>query len=266
MLLDLAEYLLTPCPRFVRQLGYLDEAQAIRRRAKLCRAAWADHLKRSRALILRAAEHCQQHRRVMLIGAGLLADVPLAELSARFAEVCLVDVVFPLSTRWQLRHFPKVRKITADVTGTALAVWKNPNVIPAPQPCSLFDEPDLDLVVSLNVLSQLPFVPERHLCRHGHKPAVLDEFARSLIRSHLADLNRCRETVALIADIELLTLDAADTVVERADTLRGVPPPSADKEWWWEIAPRPTAHPSYGYRRRVIGIADCRSNSAFRHK
>ena len=53
MVLEWLEAALTPCPNELRDLGYRTELIAIGARYRRCRAAWADHLARSR----RAVEH-----------------------------------------------------------------------------------------------------------------------------------------------------------------------------------------------------------------
>src|SRR5579871_6065867 len=98
MFAELIEYAITPCPRYARRMGYLYEAVAIRARAARCRAAWAPHQERTRALLRRSLARCPRRRKAVVLGSGACLDVPLAELAAAFGEVVLVDVVHPLGT------------------------------------------------------------------------------------------------------------------------------------------------------------------------
>jgi hypothetical protein len=113
MVFELLEYAVTPCPRYARRMGYLYESIAIRSRAGRCRAAWAPHQERTRQVILRAMEHCPRRRKAVVLGSGPLLDVPIAELSASFGEVILVDVVHPLGAHRRRRRFANVRAATA---------------------------------------------------------------------------------------------------------------------------------------------------------
>ena len=48
-------------------------------RANRCASAWAEHESRTKAAILKAAEGCRQRRTVVVLGSGLLRDVPVIE-------------------------------------------------------------------------------------------------------------------------------------------------------------------------------------------
>src|SRR4051794_1867981 len=109
MLLKLLQYAVTPCPWYVRRMGYLGELLGIKARYARCRAAWEPHLQNTRTIITRAAAKCAQRRKAVVLGSGLLLDVPLAELAGAFREVILVDVVHPLEVRWQRSRFPNVQ-------------------------------------------------------------------------------------------------------------------------------------------------------------
>jgi hypothetical protein len=66
---------------------------------------------------LAAAERAPGRRKALLFGAGLLHDIPLRALAARFEEVVLADIVHALPSRLAARRFPNVRLLTLDVTG-----------------------------------------------------------------------------------------------------------------------------------------------------
>ena len=55
MLREAWSWLTTPCPVEARRLGYLRESIATAARARRCAAAWAEHLRRCRELILAEA-------------------------------------------------------------------------------------------------------------------------------------------------------------------------------------------------------------------
>jgi hypothetical protein len=253
------EYLATPCSRPLRGMGYLRELMAIRGRAWRCWNAWKPHLEKSKSIVRTAMEQCPKRRKAVILGSGMLYDVPIDELSAAFREVLLVDIVHPLKN-WlsRLRH-KNLRRVTADVTGTAEEVFRVAKAsgvtLPRTEPNLFLDDPEVDLVVSLNLLSQLPVIPTTYLERVGtHSPEAIQAFARHLLASHLAYLQRFTCSVALMTDVEKLTLNSAGTVICRSSLLRGVELPGEGDTWIWQLAPRPEADEDYSYYRRVVGI------------
>jgi hypothetical protein len=253
------EYLATPCSRPLRGMGYLRELMAIRGRAWRCWNAWKPHLEKSKSIIRTAVEHCSQRRKAVILGSGMLYDVPVDELSAAFREVLLVDIVHPLKNWLPGFRHKNLRRVTADVTGTAEEVYRiaklSGTILPRTEPSLFLDDPEVDLVVSLNLLSQLPVIPTTYLERVGaHSPDAIQAFARHLITSHLAYLQRFECTVALITDVEKLTLNHAGTMIGKTSLLRGVELPGIGETWIWQLAPRPEADADYSYYRRVVGI------------
>jgi hypothetical protein len=259
MIAECIEYLVTPCSHPLRGMGYLRELLGIKARAWRCWRAWEPHLERSKALIRAAMKSCQQRRKAVILGSGMLYDVPVEALSAAFREVLLVDIVHPLKSWLPVWRFKNLRPVTADVTGTAEEVFRVAKIagttLPRTEPSLFLDDPEVDLVVSLNLLSQLPIIPTEHLNRAGvHSPDAIAVYGRWLVESHLTYLQRFKCPVALISDVEKLTIDRAGNVVERHSALRGVPLPWQGEEWTWHLAPRPEVDREFSYFRHVVGI------------
>ncbi len=260
MIREALEWLLTPCARARRDLGYLNEAIAIGARQRRCRAAWAEHLSRSRQAILDAARNAPGRRTALVLGSGPLLDVPLAELAARFHSVILVDALHPLTARLEARRHANVELVTADLTGAleALHRWQAGERLPAPQPLALLQRDDIDFVVSLNLLSQLGVLPVEWIEKRAGPPgpALAEAYAADLTRAHLGDLAGCRARVCLVADVEWWRQEPDGRIVERASTIYEVPPPPAIAEWIWAIAPAPESDPRLSEYRRVIAAID----------
>jgi hypothetical protein len=258
MIAELFRYLATPCPRYVRAMGYLSEQISIKARYERCRRAWEPHLERTRAVIRSAIERCPQRRKAIIFGSGMLLDVPLSELVSAFAEVVLVDVVHPLGAGWRLGN---ATALAADVSGVAEAVYliarEGGEPLPRFRPEQFCDDPEVDLVASVNLLSQIPFIPCKYLTDAGVYPRdEITAFARDLVLAHIDYLKRLPGVVTLICDLERLSLDASGKVVERLTALRGVQLPWSGEEWIWDLAPRPEANPDFSYQRKVVGIVD----------
>ncbi len=242
-------------------MGYVREVNGIAGRYERCQTHWANHIAACRATILRGLERCEQRRKAVILGGGLLHDVPVAELAATFREVVLVDLIHPWASRRATRKFTNVRRLTADVTESIDAAWRiawdRDQPLPRIEPRLFLDDPEVDFVASVNLLSQLPCMPMTYLSRQGaHSQAKIDEFARNLIRAHLDYLRRLPGRVTLITDVERLKYTLVGQVVERRDLFFGVPWPTNRVEWEWRLAPCPEADPAHHFYRRVIGIAD----------
>lgn len=254
MLAEWFTYLTTPSPRHLRRQGYLREIVGTRSRFARCRDAWEPHLQNTRETILDAARQAPSRRKALILGSGWLYDIPLAELAARFDEVVLADILHMPVPRRAGAQYPNVRLLQTDLTGLAEPLGRLTAPSPLPLSSGALPEVDADLIVSANLLSQLPYLPVRYLRkkRPDASEAEIEQFARSLIRHHLAQLAQAQGTVCLITEVEHLTCDG-DAVIERSDPLYGIDPGPPDRDWTWEIAPRPEIDRHCDVKYRVIG-------------
>lgn len=260
MILEWLESVATSCAKPVRDLGYRTELIAIGARHRRCRAAWAEHLARSRRAVETAIGRAAGRDTAMILGSGRLLDVPLTALAAAFRRVVLVDAVHPLSARLRAGRYPNVELWCEDVTGTIAALHRltSRDALPSLDSFAPMHAVGVDLVVSLNLLSQLGVLAgdwiERRLGPAA--AAAAEAFAAGLVRAHLDDLARCRAAVALIADVEWQHVGPDGSIVERESSIFGVAPPSAAEEWMWRIAPAPESDPVLSEMRRVIVAYD----------
>jgi hypothetical protein len=243
MLLDLFTHLTTSCSPYVRRLGYLDETISMRRRARRYRIAWQPHLDNTRRFILTVAEKVHSRNKVVVLGSGLLLDVPLAELSKMFQEVVLMDIVCLPEVRRQIREYSNVSFIEHDVTNIAERLYANrqqgiperPKAVPAP---SEFAK-DAGLVISLNILSQLWVVPRTYASTQ--RPALphdlVEDWCRQIVESHFASLASMSCDVCLVADHEFIKRDKGGSIISRASTVYDLNLPDPDASWTWNIVP-----------------------------
>lgn len=263
MILELIEYLTTPCSWPMRKLGYLNGQLGIKVRHRQCRRAWKGHLERTKQAIRAAILDCPQRRKAVVLGSGLLLDVPLADLSATFQEVVLVDVVHPLSVYLAAQWYRNVKLVRADVTATATQLTKmarEPSQpLPRAAPQMFCDDSQVDYVVSVNLLSQLPYVPSFYLEKKSRPDSEIEAYSHDLIESHLDYLKRLPGVVTLITDVEKLKVDRAGAVLDRFDILYGAALPWQADEWTWEHVPVKHVSPDYGYQRRVCAVKNIKS-------
>ena len=204
MILELLEWIATPCPWFARRNGLLAAQIAIRHRAKRCRAAWNGHLEACKKFVTEAVGSLPADENLVILGSGHLNDFDLAFLQRRFQNITLIDVVQPLEIQIRARFSPdRLRLLVADLS----------------KPCAKIE----DLVsraswtISSCLLSQLPLFSTDH--------------APTLFERHLALLRKSPRAV-LISDVS-----------KRLGTgpwgslLANHPLPSPTAEWIWTIAP-----------------------------
>ena len=243
MLLDLFIHLTTSCSPYVRRLGYLDETIAMRGRYSRYSTEWQPHLDNTRRFILTVAERVRNRDNVVILGSGLLLDVPLAELSVMFRNVVLMDIVCLPEIRRQITGYSNVSFVEHDVTAVAERLYTNrqqgipelPRVVPTlPETAK-----DAGLIISLNILSQLWVVPRTYAAnqRPGFPHDRLEDWCRQIVESHYASLASLPCDVCLIADHEFIKRDHSGSIISRASTLYGLVLPEPDTSWTWNIAP-----------------------------
>jgi hypothetical protein len=258
MLSEIFQYLMTPCPKFVSSMGYLHGAIAIEARYKRRAAAWQNHIDSSKSLIRQATKQCKKKNLVVVLGSGILSDIPLADLSKEFNQVELVDLVHLRNARKTAKTFGNVGVTGHDITGAAEPLFIHVltggmGSMPVP-PATFPLLEEADLVISASVLSQLPlFLLETARNGLGWKEADLVEFARGILQAHLTALDNLSGTVCLITEVEREFYEGND-IKETEDPLFGLEIGPGDQEWLWDIAPPPELEPRRGLRNKMIGI------------
>lgn len=243
MLAEVFEYLLTPCSLAARRLGYMTQAVGIRSRHRRVRRAWREHLERTRAFILEAASGADPSGPALVLGSGALLDIPLRELCARFPSVILADLAHPWPARLAAWRTKNARLLHVDLTGCLPEVLAGR--LPEPKTPDLFADLTPSFTVSVNLLSQLAYLPAARLRRKGHCPEDLQALARRLRREHLALLDRLPGVRCLITDLESRVGENVVNLVEGADL------PALAARWTWNFAPRPEMNPREDEVRQV---------------
>jgi hypothetical protein len=256
VILEWIETLLTPAAPAFRRLGAVDELVAVRARARRQDRAWADHREKSKAAILRVADGLERRDLAVVLGSGWLLEVPLESLARRFKRVLLVDLVVPRAVRAEANRLGSVEWRSWDVTGVYAPLAVHPKAVPAvPDPAPLPPEATMaDLVVSCNLLSQLPVAPGLWMERQGIPDDPRNAVSEALIHAHLAALAACAGTVCLLTDFEREERDSArEGGATRYDLLQGARPVVDGPRWWWTLAPEGEEGRTLTARHRVMG-------------
>ena len=200
-------------------------------RANRCRAAWAEHERQTKAAILKAAQGCRQRRTAVVLGSGLLRDVPVVELSRLFDTVVLVDLVHLASVRGWLavKRLKNIRLIERDLSGLDALLAGEPV-----EPLAFLRQvPYLDLVVSANLLSQIGIGVARRL--DGH--AAENELLGQVVAAHIAGLAQVPAATCLATDISYTVIDRNGVRHETVDLMHGVDMGPIRAEWDWPVIP-----------------------------
>ncbi|MBL4720963.1 MAG: hypothetical protein JKY20_07525 [Alphaproteobacteria bacterium] len=244
MLLEAIEYALTPAPSWARRSGLLHDLIAVKGRYRRHRCVWEPHLDNTRSAILAAAALCVRNRTALILGSGALYDIPLAPLCDQFEQVVLIDAVHPWRARRIARRQRNAIFAHVDLSGVydalLLGVAHGADSAPEPRISSVPDiEPtDVDLVISANLLSQLPLAPVEFMHRHVTlSPDAETRFARTILQAHLDYIAGFSAVTGLITDRTRQTLDRDGSVLRASDALYGLALPAPDREWIWDIAP-----------------------------
>lgn len=154
MLAEFTLWLATPASRMTRRLGLVSEGVALWARGRRQRRAWAEHHARCRALIESVVAELPRHRSVAVLGSGLLRDIPLPLLRARFQRALLVDAVHLPQIRLAAAFQSNLTLVTRDLSGVMgwLAGECDGRLDPV---ADLMADETLDLVISANLMSQL---------------------------------------------------------------------------------------------------------------
>jgi hypothetical protein len=238
MLSQLALLALARTEPALSQLGLRGDAVRLWARRARCRSAWAQHEKHCHAIVGSAIAGLSSQRTALVLGSGLVRDVPIADISAAFETVVLVDAVHLPVTRLRLARYRNLKFITMDITGVARWLTGKAPMRENTLAAFIADE-TIDLVISANVLSQLPLGPEDWAESHpSASPLPAPELASAIIGWHLADLASFQARVCLLTDTRMDEIDANGQKVDSLDLLYGHSLPSPDAEWRWHVAPK----------------------------
>ena len=261
MIGEFLRYITTLAPERIRKFGYLKRLIALEFRAKRCETAWASHQRATRNFILKIADLCERQRVAVVLGSGLLLEVPLKGLAEKFERVYLVDIFhMPQVRREAKKHF-NVKLLTGDITGVFQAIKENHppgGHTPAP-PARIPHLKEADLIVSCNCLTQLggPFNAYFEKTR-GFSDLDSDKLTYQLMEAHCkAIANDATGVGVIISDVERFVMQD-DKIVSRTDLLKAyklplTPTLAHNEEWDWLFAPHPEEHPSHDYIHTVQG-------------
>lgn len=233
MILEALSHLMTPAPRYVKKMGFLKEAIAIEARVKRCQSAWQPHLDQCKSLIMTEVKQLQEDSQIMILGSGGFHDVPIRRLLALKHQITCVDIIHLPKTK---KQFPDVTFEERDVTGLNENIFNAINSGTSFEPATqwfLSQKPDL--IISLNLLSQLPLKMNDYAKTHNYK--LDDAFEQRVIKDHITWLKKQNTNVLLISDISRNYIES-NAILETVASLPDLDLPDPFETWVWDIAPK----------------------------
>lgn len=256
MLMEWLKHRLIPAPPEVKALGYLKELIAIEARHQRCASAWGPHLAKTKRFVLWAAANMRagaESKKVTILGSGLLLDLPLPELAQDFDEVVLVDIVHVPAAREKVVEFQNVRLVEADLTG--LMDHLTTGTLPEAPPLPCIPDGDADLVISLNLLTQLTLTPLASPAMAALEDEARTAFAQAIMRRHLEALSKLSTQVAVVTEMRRRWLEGTKTI-HQEDPLMGLRLPDTKVTWEWNLAPKPEIAPTRDLVSDVVAYDD----------
>lgn len=260
------------CPKYIRKIGLLKELVAIDSRAKRCSEAWQEHLNKTKQALITFSESVEPDSRLLVLGAGLLNDIPIKELSERFEEVILVDIFFLQSTINEIKRYPNLSFEEFDITGVleiayqAYLLYKEDKDIvklderlknlTSLKPYFKLNDYGLTHVASVNLLSQLALSIKGFF--EAQDIELGENFYQSFVSNHieyLKEFSKLGKKVLLITDVEKEVLDLNSRLKLSESSIEGLELEDFDltqsASWDWDLAPKGEIDKKYSLKLRV---------------
>lgn len=213
-------------------------------RARRCRNAWQPHEALCHQAIAGAVSRLKSRRTCVVLGSGLLYDVPIGFLSRQFDTVVLVDLAHLASVHFRLfrSRLKNVRLIHRDLSGLDdLKAGRSLEPL-----VFLKNVPFLDFVLSANLLSQIGIGAKRQAAE-----AIAPDAIRRLLEAHVEGLKALSAPSLLLTDTQFDILDQNGVVQDQSDLMHGLPLPEPDARWRWMVAPVGEISKTYALQHHV---------------
>lgn len=237
MILEWLEYIRTKSTKTAKDWGYVYQNISLKFRSRRCAKAWKSHNENCREFV-RGHVAKTQPKSIMVVGSGLLLEVPIDNLLKTAEKVYLVDLVHAPEIRRLAAKHPKIELIERDISGLLGLLKKGTGPfqlknIPWKQ-LPAWDLPKVDLVISANLLSQIPLMISEVLPMTSE---TYEKFARSVRDQHIERLFSQATKVLLFADFETRYIDHDGQRIKTEMYNVNLQSLKFDREWIWEISP-----------------------------
>jgi len=225
----------------LHRMGFYNDQSGIIRRYKREESVWQPHIEACKRLIIRAVSETEPCH-ITVTGAGSLLDLPLPDLISKKRTISLVDIVPPLPEVTEAANLQGVSFLEDDVSGglvervyrlTSRTVFRHNVNVQALLDFGSWSPPaGTDMVISLNILTQLTALPVDYLRRKARiTPEEVKLIRLTVQQNHLEMLRRYNSV--LITDFAEITAEHGSR--EPAAPLLEVdlPPGVINEHWEW---------------------------------
>jgi hypothetical protein len=229
---------------------HLKSAVGLWARGKRCRKSWATHEENSKQFIVGEVAKLKQRRTCVVLGSGLLRDVPIELLAKTFDTVVLIDIAHLNAARMKVSKLKQARNVkfihrdVAEIDSWMAGETFEPMAF-------LRDVPFLDLVISANLLSQIGIAAENQLEKAGRASEV-ETLVPQIIKGHLDRLSSLPCKTLLVSDISFAAINRQGEFIADHDLMYGVEIPKPDAMWTWQVAPLGELSRDYSTNHTVI--------------
>lgn len=257
MIRELLTYLFErPLLSEARTFGHLSESISLLSRESRCQKSWLPHRTQCKNFIkdhLKLASHFDS---VLVLGSGPLHEIPIEELSKAFKKVTLVDIVHLKNTKDSVAHLKNLEFVEHDITELEHSLHFDKMLIDhVPQK---FLDQDWGLVLSVNLMSQLPIHLEKYIqkkLKNKFTDLEISGYLQNSTRNHLKYLNLFNTTVLMITDTEVIYCDKNDNVIQIDKNYDHLSLPEKILSWNWNLAPIPEFQKDVAIKMKVGAFA-----------
>lgn len=223
MLLELWDFWTSESTTWARREGYLYSGIALAHRARRCQKYWGPHIQNCHAVVQSFLSKYPDARSIGILGSGLLLETPLHLLASQFQKIVLIDAVHTKDVRRQVQVQYSDRK--GDL------IWEERDLNKTQE------LNNLDLLISANLLSQLPNVPMQNLAKEDRTDLQLRTLQLEYQNHHLSLLKKSKCPALLFSDSSLITRSIQGQDSEAVSTVAVDLP--WETRWEWNLAPAP---------------------------
>lgn len=253
MITEIFQYLLENTSGHARKFGHLKESIAIYKRQKRNQKAWSSHQENCQNEIIGFCQNLKNRETILILGSGLLHEIPITYLQANFKKVVLVDIVHLNFVKKLVAKFPNVELIEHDLTEIEhhLIQGKMINQIP----CRFLNE-NFSAVISANLMSQIPHNLKKYIEKNKieNDELIIDQFCATAYRQHYEYLMKFNSPSLIITDIETNLLNRDGQIIETERPTAVSILPQAKHQWIWNIAPQGEIDRELSLQMKVASI------------
>jgi len=239
MLIEFFKYISNPVSKTAKQLGHLHEIIGMEARSKRLAKQWFSHCQNTKTIIEKSSREITNPNEVIVLGSGLLLDVPIEFLAQHFKRVYLVDVVHLNKVKKIIKKLSNVEIVEHDVTCFSEKIKEITTIeihFEASIPCL---SSNTSLVISTNMLSQIAFIIGNYARNKlAFNKEQLNNLSKKVVQDHIKILLDVATKVCLISDVERTYHDEQKHLKEQVSVINGASLPKPDEMWLWNLVPK----------------------------